>query len=387
MNFFTMMQTTHSSFFLLHPALVATVIALIAWLPPSSSAQVPQIINYQGKISVGASPFTGNGQFKFALVNGDGTTSYWSHDGSSTAGSPPISSVSLPVVNGLYVVPLGDTAVPDMQAVPASVFTNSDVRIRVWFDDGTNGSQQLTPDQRITSVGYAMVAGSVPDGSIGSAQLAPNLTVSGNITAAGFTGNGSQLTGLNSGGVFVRWGCTAAPDGTTLLYQGVAFGGNASAVMGTATGAGGPFVLAANDPAATNSLSSNVSYLFPVRTVGSTLPPGITGDRIVKAAVCYCSNPVTTIWGTWSPPEGWSVLYKGYAMGAYYGQAPYISTICVEADSFDSSLATGASGGPYSGILNPTEIFVGSAGAALGGYTDDRFVKAAVIMKNPAAVP
>jgi alpha-tubulin suppressor-like RCC1 family protein len=30
----------------------------------------------------------------------------------------------------------------------------------VWFDDGTNGSLLLAPDQRIAAVGYAMVAGS-----------------------------------------------------------------------------------------------------------------------------------------------------------------------------------------------------------------------------------
>lgn len=150
--------------------LTAMVLALSA---PLGFAQVPQIINYQGKINVGATPFTGSGQFKFALVNGDGSTSFWSHDGTSTAGSEPSSPVTLPVANGLYVVPLGDTAIPNMQSVPATVFTNSDVRLRVWFNDGTNGSQLLAPDQRITSVGYAMVAGTVPDGAIGIPQLAP----------------------------------------------------------------------------------------------------------------------------------------------------------------------------------------------------------------------
>ena len=45
-----------------------------------------------------------------------------------------------------------------MTAIPASAFASSDVRLRVWFNDGTNGSQLLTPDQRIAAVGYAMIA-------------------------------------------------------------------------------------------------------------------------------------------------------------------------------------------------------------------------------------
>lgn len=149
------------------------------------SAQVPQIINYQGKIAVGSTPFTGTGQFKFALVDGTGSTSYWSNDGTSAAGSEPTAAVSLPVVNGLYVVPLGDASVGGMTPIAPSVFANSDVRLRVWFNDGSTGSQMLAPDQRITSVGYAMVAQTasianfagtafdVSDGVITTAKLAP----------------------------------------------------------------------------------------------------------------------------------------------------------------------------------------------------------------------
>ena len=61
---------------------------------------------------------------------------------------------------------LGDTSLANMTAIPNAVFNNTDVRLRVWFNDGTNGSQLLTPDQRIAAVGYAMMAGNVPDGAI-----------------------------------------------------------------------------------------------------------------------------------------------------------------------------------------------------------------------------
>ena len=123
-------------------------------------AQVPGILNYQGRVAVGtpAVNFEGSGAFKFALVDGD-TTTYWSNDGTSSAGSEPATVVSLPVVKGLYSV------LPNMTAIPASAFSSDDVRLRVWLDDGVNGSQLLTPDQRIAAVGYAMVAGGLAPGA------------------------------------------------------------------------------------------------------------------------------------------------------------------------------------------------------------------------------
>ncbi len=88
-------------------------------------AQVPQLINYQGRVVVGATNFNGPGQFKFALVNGAGTETYWSNDLSSTAGSEPAAAVSLTVNKGLYSVLLGDTALTNMTAIPNAVFNHS----------------------------------------------------------------------------------------------------------------------------------------------------------------------------------------------------------------------------------------------------------------------
>jgi len=139
-------------------------IALLLATAPGTHAQVPQLINYQGRVAVGSTNFDGSGQFKFALVNGTGITTYWSNDGTSTAGSEPAAAVSLTVTKGLYVVLLGDATLPNMTIVPATVFTNPDVRLRVWFSDGPHGFQLLTPDQRIAAVGYALMAGTVPVG-------------------------------------------------------------------------------------------------------------------------------------------------------------------------------------------------------------------------------
>ena len=137
------------------------------------------MINYQGLVAVGdpAVNFNGTGEFKFALVNGDGSASYWSNDGTSTDGSEPTAAVSLTVTKGLYSVLLGATRYLNMTAIPSSVFANSEVHLRVWFDDGSNGSQLLTPDQRIAAVGYAMVASTVVDGAITGEKLASDLTL------------------------------------------------------------------------------------------------------------------------------------------------------------------------------------------------------------------
>ena len=156
--------------------ILATAVLLGASALP---AQVPQLLNYQGRVISNGTNFTGNGQFKFALVNAAGAVTYWSNDGTSVAGSQPAAAATLVVSSGLYSVLLGDTSLAGMTAIPATVFTNSDVRLRVWFNDGVTGSQLLTPDQRIAAVGYAMMGANVPDGAITTAKLAD-----GAITAA-----------------------------------------------------------------------------------------------------------------------------------------------------------------------------------------------------------
>src|SRR6185295_17345325 len=120
--------------------------------------QVPGIITYQGRVTSNGTNFTGTGQFEFALVNAANGQSLWSNDGTSANGSQPAALVSVPVADGLFTVLLGDTSLPNMQAIPVALFTNADVRLRLWFNNGANGFAQLTPDQRITSVGYAAMS-------------------------------------------------------------------------------------------------------------------------------------------------------------------------------------------------------------------------------------
>ena len=138
------------------------LVSSIFFIPSPLIAEVPGLINYQGHVVVGGTPYDGTGEFKFALVDAAGTTTYWSNDNSSTNGNEPALAVSLAVLNGLFAVSLGDTTLTNMTvAIPASVFTNSAVFLRVWFRDGAgNPFERLIPDQRIVSVGYALAVDS-----------------------------------------------------------------------------------------------------------------------------------------------------------------------------------------------------------------------------------
>ena len=194
-------------------------------------AQVPQLINYQGRVAVDAVNFEGAGLFRFALVNADGTTTFWSNDGTSVAGSEPTDAVSLTVAKGLYSVLLGDLALINMMAIPASVFTNPDVRLRVWFNDGVNGSQLLTPDQRIAPAAYiadgAVTSASIANGAVTSAGIAPG-AITGTHVAPGSL-DFSLLTVPNAPGA----GQVLGFDGAGLNWITQGGGGGIWALAGT----------------------------------------------------------------------------------------------------------------------------------------------------------
>jgi hypothetical protein len=154
-------------------------------------AQVPSLLSYQGNVTVSGTNYGGPAQFKFALVNSNGSISYWSNDGSSSAGAQPLASLSLDVTQGLFSLMLGDTSLTNMQPVPSSIFTNGDVRLRIWFAPGTNTLQMLAPDQRLGAVGYAMLSATVPDGSVTSSKLAAAAVLGTNIASGSITS--SQL--------------------------------------------------------------------------------------------------------------------------------------------------------------------------------------------------
>lgn len=162
-------------------ALFAGVLSVCSLL---THAQVPALLNYQGRIAVGTSAFEGTGQFKVALVNNGATQVYWLNSADANSDGQPDNAVSVTVTDGLYSLLLGDTSLANMAALPASAFSNSEVYLRVWFNDGVNGFELLTPDQRIASVGYAMISANVADGTVTTPKLGADVAATiENLTA------------------------------------------------------------------------------------------------------------------------------------------------------------------------------------------------------------
>ncbi len=123
-----------------------------------SAMAVPTMINYQGKVDVSGTPFTGEGRFRFAIIDYPAGVQYWSNDGNE----PPTNDVDITVTDGVFNVILGGIYF-NMDPLDSFVFDNENLFLRVWFNDGVIGPQLLAPDKRITSAAYAIKAGSALD--------------------------------------------------------------------------------------------------------------------------------------------------------------------------------------------------------------------------------
>jgi hypothetical protein len=113
------------------------------------------------------------------------------------------------VTNGLFTVGLGDVTLPNMTAISASLFSQPNLQLQIWFNDGTKGFAALSPLQNLTTVPYAAfadsasnVVGSVPasliTGMVASSSLPTNAVFTGPVIATSFSGNGTNLTSLNA---------------------------------------------------------------------------------------------------------------------------------------------------------------------------------------------
>ncbi len=172
---------------------VSKRLVALGWVVLSATLAyaVPSTISYQGVLTTNGVPYEGTGYFKFALVNAAGNVSYWSNNGTSENGGEPVSAggVAVPISQGLFDVLLGDISLNYMtQPIPSTIFKTTNLRLRMWFSPVLGGPYTLlAPDQPMSSVGYAMVAG----------QLMSNAVVNGSSTSAVFrvqqTGSGAGL--------------------------------------------------------------------------------------------------------------------------------------------------------------------------------------------------
>jgi hypothetical protein len=278
--------------------LLLTSLFLLAF-PPAASAQVPQLINYQGRVIVDGVNFDGAGQFKFALVNTTGTSTYWSNDGSSTAGSQPTAAVTLTVTKGLYSVLLGDATLANMTIVPATVFTHGDVHLRVWFNDGTHGFEQLAPDKRIAAVGYAMMAADVPDGIVTTSKIADGAITASKISA-GAVGTSQLAPGAASANLAASGQSGVASGGIVIAAS------ESPALLGAGYSKIGTTLLNSNAPASRAQHSAIWT--------GSEMIVwgGYDGNNRLNTGARY--NPVTNTWAPVSVTNAPSARLKPHSM-------------------------------------------------------------------------
>ena len=123
------------------------------------SPSLPQFITYQGRIDDNNGLPSGQRQFKFALVDETGATTFWAHDG--TTSGEPTTAINLGVNQGLFSVALGNTSLTGMtEALDPGIFDQgASVFLRIWYSSAAgNPFEQLSPDVRLTSVPYALNA-------------------------------------------------------------------------------------------------------------------------------------------------------------------------------------------------------------------------------------
>ncbi|MBI3610171.1 MAG: hypothetical protein HY204_05660 [Nitrospirae bacterium] len=276
------------------------LILILSQREVSAQSSIPLMIPHSGTVTVGGTPFNGNGFFKFAIVNKDCTLSpvgaacatLWSNDNTLGAGVEPALAVKIPVTNGAFTVKLGDTALTNMLALPAATDPPpAEAYLRIWFNDGATGSQQLSPDRQLVSVLYAyhsetasLVAGTLLDQFVANIA-APNAT-------SGYVSISSNYIPPVNARAFIWARCS---------YDGSAAGQNVYFRVAfrspTGTGAitiGNSFYLDVHTAAANTSvmavnfdffnLTAGQSYDFGVNFISPSPTGGIQTD--------YCTNMV-----------------------------------------------------------------------------------------------
>ena len=176
--------------------LIGLLFVLLIWGASAVLAAVPAEINYQGSIEDLSGPVDGTLTMTFRLFDADvAGTIVWEE------------AQSVLVNQGIYNVILGTgTLNPSYGSLEEAVFENDDL----WLEIQVAGeADAMAPRQKITSVGFAMRAGSVSDGTITATMLANEAVtteklVDGAVTAAKVTGgfvpnlDADLLDGLSS---------------------------------------------------------------------------------------------------------------------------------------------------------------------------------------------
>jgi hypothetical protein len=242
-------------------------------------------------------------------------TTYWSNDGTSSAGSEPSNAVSVGVIDGLFTVILGATSAANMQSIPAAIFTNQlGLQLQIWFSDGVNGFAALSPVQSLTPAPYAIVAQSA-NGLTGTLDVGQLSGVVSNSQLASSFITITAGTGLSGGGAVALGGSTLL-NNTGLLSLVGDSDVTASATNGVVT-----LGSTATNTDTTNTIvkrDGNGNFSAGTITLAGTLDMVNAGDNTAVGSGALATN--TT--GSDNTANGWDALlsntsgYENTANGA-----------------------------------------------------------------------
>ena len=164
----------------------------------------------------------------------------------------------------------------------------------------------------------------------------------GDVGPSGLKGEPGDFPGQkgdagSSGVTYIRWGRTVCPQGTSLVYTGVAAGTKYDTKGGTSD----TLCLAGNPQYKSGDRSSsNAAQLSGVRySVGGSPAPPLYHRRgtYLPCALCYTTTKSTSFMlpGRYTCPSGWSTEYSGYIMteGTHSSRGGRRDTICVDQDA------------------------------------------------------
>ena len=307
----------------------------------SVQGAAPTSINFQGLLTDTAGTPLANGNYNVLFLIYDVATSgvpLWTE----------IQSVGLK--DGLFTVNLGS-----INSLNETIFASSPRYLAVQV--GAN--PELSPRSLLVSVPWSMQSTKAE-----SAVSAEHATTSD-------TADFAFVTPGTGGSIFTRWGNNTAPVGSSLIYSGYVYGGHytMSAPIDLVIVQGG-------DPGDSVNTLSGLLYPAETETSGSPLAAYIPQDSKVKGAVCFCDSPTLTIWGTHTPPAGWSVLYTGFTMGNHYTHSGSGGPVCMDHLNFQAE-SLGSSNGT---LLYP--VSTATQGFGVNAELGQKLVKCVVCKKD-----
>ena len=267
---------------LILPVLITLVV--FAFSTPSSHADIPQVISYQGKVTdtsgnpVADDTYTMRFQIYDQLIGG---SPLWDSGNQSVA-----------LIDGIFSVMLGGTGQPALD-----LSFDDDYWLQVSFQ-----ADVQTPRRRLGSVGYAYMA----EMAALAAGLVPGTVVSGSITDWPFAAV-KAVNSATTGDVVGFWGESACPGGGGVFGYGTATTDDSYGVFGMS-----------------NSTAGMGVYGSATATSGTTY--GVYGSNAsssghgVYGHVTAGSGTTYGIWGESESTEGCGVFGKVSAStGQTYG--------------------------------------------------------------------